>query len=538
MKSIRLINVKAFNDTGTIDIAPITIVVGRNSCGKSSFIRMPVVLSQTFKSGAETPICLNGSQADFIDYGNFEDVLHNHQGDHFSIVIEYSFDISSYNSRPQNRVIRKRRHDNNADNPDTIALAISFSKPDQKRVYASQIDLLINRELFSQFKKIGATRKYIFTQKKAICDGKLIDVDYRYQIIADDIQNFMPVFDMEIPVAIAAAIYEAITGEKPDEEELNRIVTLIVRYRRMDSSFPEAFKAEKDILNSKSNDARIIEWYNAFDISARLFGEVFYYIEPEFLNLHYIGPIRSAPKRMYRNDENEHVDVGTYGDYTSALLFNDAKEKGTLVKAVSDWLNEVLDYTVEINEIEKTGYYQISAKDSTTHSSANLIDVGYGISQVLPIVTQVKYSYIGNASWRKWRSTIPKQELFVIEQPELHLHPAGQAGLAQLFASNVIRKQDRNKTFFIETHSEHFIRALQVLIADPDYPLTSDMVKIYYVDKTCDGNSTIREIRMNECGQFIDRWPEGFFDKAYNLTKQFMLFTAQRKMTSEKRTDK
>ncbi len=535
MKSIRLQNVKAFKDTGTIDVAPITIVVGRNSCGKSSFIRMPVVLSQTFKSGAETPICLNGSQADFIDYGNFEDVLHNHQGDQFTVVLEYSFDIDSYITKYQDGYIRRTRYDNNANNPDTITLAISFSKPNQKRVYASQIDLLINNELFSQFKKNGATRKYIFTQKKTISNGKIIDADYRYQLIADDIQNFMPAFDLSVPVGLADALCEAITGEQPDEKELHRIVNLLTRSRRRGASFSTEYK--DDLLNLYSNDAKIVEWYNAFDVSAGLFREVFNYIEPEFLNLHYIGPIRSAPKRMYRNDENEHADVGTYGDYTSALLINDTNEKGTLVKAVSEWLNEVLDYTIEINEIEKTGYYQIRATDSITHSSANLIDVGYGISQVLPIVTQVKHSYIGNASWRRWRSSTPRQELFVIEQPELHLHPAGQAGLAQLFASNVVRKQDRNKIFFIETHSEHFIRKLQVLIADPDYPLTSNMVKIYYVDKTDEGNSIIKEIRMNECGQFIDRWPEGFFDKAYELTKQFMRFTTQNKLTSEKRTN-
>ena len=91
---MRLRNVKAFEDTKDVRIAPITILVGRNSCGKSSFIRFPQVLAQTFSSGMENPIYLNGTQEDTIDYGNFKEVLHNSKGNSFSISLTYPFDYS------------------------------------------------------------------------------------------------------------------------------------------------------------------------------------------------------------------------------------------------------------------------------------------------------------------------------------------------------------------------------------------------------------------------------------------------------------
>ena len=74
----------------------------------------------------------------------------------------------------------------------------------------------------------------------------------------------------------------------------------------------------------------------------------------------------------------------------------------------------------------------------------------------------------------------------------------------------------------IETHSEHLIRKLQVLVADPDVPILSDQVAIYYVDKDKMGNSYIDKMELCNNGQFKKPWPSGFFDKNYELTRLLM----------------
>ncbi len=148
------------------------------------------------------------------------------------------------------------------------------------------------------------------------------------------------------------------------------------------------------------------------------------------------------------------------------------------------------------------------------------MDVGYGISQVLPIVTQL---YNANNTKLNGRASLSYQGTTAIfEQPEIHLHPAAQAQLADLFVNCVTDKKNPVNRILIETHSEHLIRKLQVLVADPESGIDSDQVAIYYVDKNEEGNSYIEKMELCENGQFEKAWPSGFFDKSYELTKLLM----------------
>lgn len=528
MKSIGLKNTKAFTNTGCIDIAPLTIFVGRNSCGKSSFIRFPAVLAQTFKSGIDSPISLHGQQENYIDYGNFEDVLHNHTGNCFTVVLEYRINIKD---RSQKYQLFSRAYSLlyvDADLPDIAKIEITYSKPDKRsRVYATRIVFYINGELFSSFDKIEQTKRYIFTQKKTIQEGCLIDYDNQFEVSSSLIQNFMPSFDEE-------DIWSALCKQKlniTDERDVARLYREYVlpskRYERL-NKMPHKSERKVNIPESLPEEMQeLVDAFNAFFVSGDLFGIVYDCMRREFMQLHYIGPFRSAPKRVYRSEEIERSDVGIAGDYTSSLLINDSQ----LVDIVSDWLRSALQYSIEIQEVGKnSGYYQIFATDVNGNPS-NLIDVGYGISQVLPIVTQIAKTEQKRKKVSKARSSkaIAYPEIIIVEQPELHLHPAAQSELASLFVSTILQPIDQNRKILIETHSEHFIRALQVLIATPSSGLTKDMVKVYYVDKEDNGSSTIKEMKIDESGQFEEPWPSGFFDKAYELSKQLLRANAQRK---------
>lgn len=117
---------------------------------------------------------------------------------------------------------------------------------------------------------------------------------------------------------------------------------------------------------------------------------------------------------------------------------------------------------------------------------------------------------------RRLRGGDDIDETLYIEQPELHLHPAAQAELADIFVKCVM--ENPGKTLVIETHSEHLIRKLQVLIADRNCPFTEDDICIYYVDKNDDGIASVREMELLSNGKFKSKWPTGFFDKAYELS--------------------
>lgn len=128
-------------------------------------------------------------------------------------------------------------------------------------------------------------------------------------------------------------------------------------------------------------------------------------------------------------------------------------------------------------------------------------DVGSGIGYVLPILIEVFNSKTTNSA-------------IVLQQPELHLHPALQANL-----TDVLIEAAKAKKIIAETHSEHMIlRALKRIrqttsgtLSDPLLSLTSEDVTVNYFEPLPDGTTRIHILRIADDGEFIDRWPNGFF---------------------------
>jgi AAA ATPase domain len=128
-------------------------------------------------------------------------------------------------------------------------------------------------------------------------------------------------------------------------------------------------------------------------------------------------------------------------------------------------------------------------------------DVGIGVSQVLPVLV---HAYAARDRW------------IAIEQPEIHLHPALQAELGDVFLESALG--DQQNRFLIETHSEHLIlRILRRIRETTDgelpegaQPVTPDQVAVLYVQPTSDGAQVIH-IPVTEDGDFAHHWPEGFF---------------------------
>ena len=130
------------------------------------------------------------------------------------------------------------------------------------------------------------------------------------------------------------------------------------------------------------------------------------------------------------------------------------------------------------------------------------VDVGVGLSQVIPVVVAALYQKTG---------------IVAIEQPELHIHPALQLTLGDLFISQI---QDRNLMFLIETHSEHLMLRLQRRIREthenelpPGAPaLHPEQLAVHYVEPDDKGlQVNLYALHVDEEGDFIDRWPKGFF---------------------------
>lgn len=317
-----------------------------------------------------------------------------------------------------------------------------------------------------------------------------------------------------------------------DEEEITKIYVEKKNLRDREKEHIFSILDEGYNLSAKSlqKSEKEADWYKLYINLIMIdsyFSGIANYLNGYAREISYVGPFRENPKRTYRDSESNYDDVGVRGENAGMLLRQDAQNDRVLLSAVSKWFQNAMGYTIDIKDIGSSLYSLVvkSDIDGDEKETDNIIDVGYGISQVLPIVTELLNG--NDNSKEAYREYVLPKKVFIMEQPELHLHPAAQAELANLLVDSA--NMSRSRRILVETHSEHLIRKLQVLIADPEIPIDSDQVAFYYVEKDDEGNSHIIKMDINKNGQFEKAWPTGFFDKSYELTSELLYANSKMK---------
>jgi hypothetical protein len=208
--------------------------------------------------------------------------------------------------------------------------------------------------------------------------------------------------------------------------------------------------------------------------------------------LSYIGPLREHPRRFYESKEEIPATAGLRGEDAPQILF--LKKDREFHRDVDRWLKDSglarKTWCPTLHE----DLFAVMIRDPITGSSVNFADTGFGLSQLLPLVVQAFHS--------------PPGSIIFLEQPEIHLNPRLQCQLSNLFAC-IARSR---KTVVVETHSEHLVLRLRVLIAEGK--LKPDDVALYYVERE-GARSSVRQIPIKEDG-FIEssQWPRGFFEES------------------------
>ena len=241
-------------------------------------------------------------------------------------------------------------------------------------------------------------------------------------------------------------------------------------------------------------------------------------------SVRYLGPLRADPRPLYPLQASANpTDVGPKGEQTAAVLHLNGKrpvatarvssssEEGfqvsgdrlPLLEAVREWLT-YLGVAEEIRIIErgKLGH-ELRVRASGSSEFQDLTNVGVGVSQVLPIVVSCLLAEPGS--------------VLILEQPELHLHPAVQSRLADLF----IAMSQLGKQVLIETHSEHIIERLRLRIAGDLTDRTHRESSVYYLELS-GGLSQVRSVKITPFGGIPD-WPRGFFDQSQTASEQIVL---------------
>ena len=217
----------------------------------------------------------------------------------------------------------------------------------------------------------------------------------------------------------------------------------------------------------------------------------------------YLGPFRQEPRRSYRF-RGQPAHVGASGSRAPELLGADkVRMGGNVLKAVSAWYAEHLGgWRLDVSETGETFAVVLQSPDDPK-MGINLVDTGAGLSQVLPLVVQRQFEAAGGQA----------AALEIIEQPELHLHPAAHGPLADLYVQ-ALRATDSR--FIIETHSENFVLRVRRRIADGT--LTPDQVALYWVDDRERPGSTVVGIPIRDNGD-VALWPPGVFAEDFDELK-------------------
>ena len=237
-----------------------------------------------------------------------------------------------------------------------------------------------------------------------------------------------------------------------------------------------------------SESSEVIASY--FDNHGRHDVNLLYLFSDERFNFNYIGSFRLPPERTYYRKPNASK-VGVNGEgYIDQIIKweeSDKKKYDELIEAVTEI---GLFKTIQANKM-KGGRFELNVQVNENSELASLTDVGFGISQFLPII--VADLQMGDDS------------CLAISQPEIHLHPKIQATLGDYFCKQV---NNTDKQYIVETHSEYLINRMRLLIVKGE--LKPEDVKLYYMEN--DGiKTTTYAIELTTDGQ-IKNAPQGFFD--------------------------
>lgn len=211
----------------------------------------------------------------------------------------------------------------------------------------------------------------------------------------------------------------------------------------------------------------------------------------------WIEQIQSAKS----NEEKERLIGEALNAFRDAGAGSESLEEFEIERRIEQLPYEEAMYKARelVESLEEGGVSHIPELhlwDIDKRTAVSLRDVGVGISQVLPVLA---LAYGCN------------RKLVAIEQPEIHLHPALQAELADVFIESALG--ERQNTFILETHSEHLILRLMRRIREGI--ISPDNVCVVFVEPLKRGSRFI-ELRIDEEGDFIDEWPGGFFEESFH----------------------
>lgn len=481
LSEIRIDNLKSFDKESSAKLAPITLFYGANSAGKSTIIQSINLIKQSLQGGGELV-----TQGSITNAGSFLGILNRHS------------DMSK------------------------MALGISFGAPEESAfediqtvnpAWIRSVDWKFQADSLGQGRLINFSLKLDrINQASGIAvdlSKSQISDKYRDSIYGTPAKGLSPLLghiglggllNPTIGVLNFPKSESVIQRSRTTTRQIDRIIDRLFQadpmlYLEFDGLLPSSIHSNTRREWSLLNDREAGKYLNAVESVVTSVGAETTRILSDLV---YLGPLRSIPERFY-NRESTNPSLPLEGSHFANHLYDISSDRS----AVNEWLHRLdVPYSVDIVSVTAadralyTGdLISVVLTDTRSGVKVSPTDVGFGVSQVLPIVAE---------------AVARRNSVICIEQPEIHLHPALQGRLADLFIESS-QQENRGNQFIIETHSEHLILRLQRRIREGE--LDPSLVAVNYVDQSPDGRTRVQEVRLDADGDFIDAWPGGFFEE-------------------------
>lgn len=521
LKAIRIENLRSLKDTGFIELKPLNILLGANSSGKSTFLRSFPLLTQSVRKELRGPISwFDDSLVDFGDYNTaYNRYAQKDDRIRFSFKLEYPF-----LRRRLPRFIDDQTTPSMLKKMGTVSFTMSLAN-DSKGTY---IDKLIVKDDYNVcIVRIDSRNEpLVFT-----INGIKIATSYKWNWDFYTYTSFLPhIIPQKGMTSNEGERFEYVLRHitydilrkycSSSLKNTKAFDTLIEHWSPNPQEFLEHMKLQNYLRRLKKNvqpwmvdDANFKEIYSY--VSLYFYNQLLKNIDNEisnfFIRTSYIAPMRAEGSRYYRSQGLQVKDIDPYGKNLEEFI-------ASLTPVQRTDYNTYVSRILKVNiNIRNTANYN-SLVIGTGNESFNITDVGFGYSQIIPIITKLWFSDYkrrkGNRLIYSLRFPSANTDLVTaIEQPELHLHPAYQAKIADVFMSllnSFTEEDDDQYKLLVETHSPTIINRIGRRIREGKF-LAKNVNIILFQKDIENKNSQVSQTSYDSNGQ-IQNWPYGFFD--------------------------
>ena len=470
LTSITIENFKGIGDAVTIPIRPITLLFGKNSSGKSTVLQALQYMVEVYQSSSGFEPDRTKIGYGYTDLGGFRSLVHRH---------------------------------------------------DEKRKIRIRLDFDLNIDESEKLFEMGISGGLVAFKDHGLGMAKSVSIG----VVTGWEQNKEKAYPKSFIIyGLNGVEWSRFTRTETLHFNLN------YDWNKAHPFFEQARKKIQSIANHHHRST-LSHFFSDIDKNVHLCIESI--VKRETKRINYLGPFREIPSRHFRPQKTPDESLWARGIEAWNVLGRDP----TLIEKTNSYMEDFLKlgYTIKLEESisldtvlnnlnDLDGSYKLEERIDRIkkmprqitlkiHNEENdidldLPDVGLGVSQVIPILVGVSHTGRPVAS--------NKIGIFAVEQPELHLHPAAQVALGDVFIDGI---QNSNPTFLVETHSEHLLLRLLRRVhetsstrVDTKYKLPPNDLSVVYVQSTLAG-AKFTPVSVTDDGDFDEPWPEGFFDE-------------------------